>query len=86
VKEGAEELAGCVPLHHLTDNASLATMLLETYKVRTSLAEPRAETVEIILPPGAGAEIMNCGSGFFLFIKDLKIFYRKKSRLLKKCL
>ncbi len=40
MKEGAEELAGCVPLHHLTDNASLATMLLETYKVSTSVADP----------------------------------------------
>jgi hypothetical protein len=38
VKEGAEELPGCVPLHHLTDNASLATMLLETYKVSTFLS------------------------------------------------
>jgi hypothetical protein len=43
VKEGAEELAGCVPLHHLTDNPSLATMLLETYKVRTNLEEPKLQ-------------------------------------------
>ncbi len=32
------------------------------------------------LPPGAGAgaEIATCGSGFFLFIKDLKKFYIEK--------
>jgi hypothetical protein len=32
---------------------------------------------EIKLPPGAGAEIANCGSGSgsFLFIKDAKKFY-----------
>ncbi len=33
---------------------------------------------EIKLPPGAGAEFTNCGSGSFLFIKDLQKFYRKK--------
>jgi hypothetical protein len=31
-----------------------------------------------ISPPGARAEITNCGSGFFLFNTDLKKFYRKK--------
>ena len=30
---GGETLAGCVPLHHLTDNAALAILLLATYKV-----------------------------------------------------
>ena len=42
---------------------------------------------EIKLPPGAGGEIMNCGSGSnsgsFLFIKDLKQFYRKKIMVAK---
>ncbi len=36
---------------------------------------------KIALPPRAGAEITNCGSGSFLpffLIKDLKKFYRKK--------
>jgi hypothetical protein len=34
---------------------------------------------EIKLPPGAGAEITNCGSGsFFLFTTDFKKFYWKK--------
>jgi hypothetical protein len=39
---------------------------------------------KIKLPPGAGAEITNCGSVFssssspFLFTTDLKKFYRKK--------
>jgi hypothetical protein len=33
------------------------------------VAEPRAE---FKLPPGAGAEITNCGSGSFLFTTDLK--------------
>ncbi len=37
--------------------------------------DPRAE---IRLLPGAEAEIMNCGSGSFLFTTDLKTFYRKK--------
>ncbi len=32
----------------------------------------------IKLAPGAGAEITNCGSGYFLFITDLKKFRRKK--------
>jgi hypothetical protein len=41
---------------------------------------------EIKLPRGAGADITNCGSGSFIFIKDLKKFYRKKSWLLKKVL
>jgi hypothetical protein len=35
---------------------------------------------------GAGAEITNWGSGPFLFIKELKKFYRKKSWLLMKFL
>jgi hypothetical protein len=35
---------------------------------------------KIKFPPRAGAEITNCGSGFFLFIKDNK-FYGKKSLL-----
>jgi hypothetical protein len=30
------------------------------------------------LPPGAGAELTNCGSGSLLFIKDLKKFLEKK--------
>ncbi len=42
----------------------------------------RAEEPKLKLPPGAGAEITNCGSGSnsgsFLFIKDLKNFYLKK--------
>ncbi len=38
----------------------------------------RSQGAEITLPPGAGAEIMNCGSGSFLFTTDLKKFYRKK--------
>jgi hypothetical protein len=49
---------------------------------------------EIKLPPGAGAEITNCGSGSgfssgsgsFLVIKDSKKFYRKKSWLQEKFL
>jgi hypothetical protein len=47
---------------------------------------------KIKLPPGAGAEITICGSGFssssstFLLTTDLKKFPRKKSWLLKKCL
>jgi hypothetical protein len=41
---------------------------------------------EIKLPPGAGAEITNSGSGSILFLIDLKKFYRKKSWLLKKFL
>jgi hypothetical protein len=48
--------------------------------------EPRAERSRKKLPPGAGAEITNCGSGSFLFITDLKKFYRKKSWLLNKIL
>ncbi len=38
----------------------------------------RSRGVEIRLHPGAGAEIINCGSGSFLFITDLKKFYTKK--------
>jgi hypothetical protein len=41
-------------------------------------AKAKSRGAEIKLPPGAGAETMNCGSSFFLFIKDLKKFYRKK--------
>ncbi len=33
---------------------------------------------EIKLPPGPGAEITNCVFGSFLFIRDLKNFYRTK--------
>ena len=33
VVEEGQVLAGAVPLHHLTDNASLATLLLATFKV-----------------------------------------------------
>jgi hypothetical protein len=43
----------------------------------------RNRRAEIKLPPGAGAEITNCGSGFFLFIKDLKKCYRKKTMVAK---
>jgi hypothetical protein len=32
---------------------------------------------KIKLPLGAGAEITNCGSSSFLFMTDLKKFYRK---------
>jgi ribosomal protein S1 len=32
---GGETVKGCVPLHHLTDNASLALMLVATYKVNS---------------------------------------------------
>jgi hypothetical protein len=41
----------------------------------------RSRGAEIKLPPGAGAgaEITNCVSGSFLFIKDLKKFYIKVS-------
>jgi hypothetical protein len=47
-----------------------------------------SQGAEIKLPPAAGAKITNCGSGscFFLFFTDQKIFYRKKSCSLKKCL
>jgi hypothetical protein len=40
---------------------------------------PLGAGAENKLPPGAGAEITNCGSssGSFLFITDLKKFYRK---------
>jgi len=38
------------------------------------------------MPPRAKAEITNCGSGFFLFITELKKFYKKKSLQLKKIL
>jgi hypothetical protein len=41
---------------------------------------------EIEMPPGAGAEITNCGSGSFLFITDLKKFIEKKSWLTNKFL
>jgi hypothetical protein len=37
--------------------------------------EPRGE---MKLPPGAGAEISNCGSGSFLLTTDLKKFFLKK--------
>jgi hypothetical protein len=50
-----------------------------------SVAEPEPRR-RIKLPPGAGAEITNCGSGSFLFTTDLKNFIEKKSRLLKKFL
>jgi hypothetical protein len=33
-EEGGQVLKGAVPLHHLTDNASMAAMLLATYKVQ----------------------------------------------------
>jgi hypothetical protein len=38
---------------------------------------------EIKFPSGARAKIMNCVSGYFPFIKDLKKFYRKNSWLQK---
>jgi hypothetical protein len=37
---------------------------------------------KIKLPSRAGAGITNCSSGSFLFIKDLKKFYGKKSWML----
>ncbi len=43
---------------------------------RKQWAESRG--AEIKLPPGAGAEITNFGSGSSLFIKDSKKFYLKK--------
>ncbi len=56
--------------------------------------EPTAEEPKLNSPPGAGAgaEIINVdsgssfgsGSSSFLFIKDMKKFYGKKSSLLKK--
>jgi hypothetical protein len=51
--------------------------------------EPRVEEPKLNCLPVV-VEIMNCGSiscsGSFLFIKDLKKFYRKKSRWLEKFL
>jgi hypothetical protein len=41
-----------------------------------SVVEPEPRS-EIKLPPGAEAEIMNCGSGSFLFTTDLRKFHRK---------
>jgi hypothetical protein len=55
--------------------------ILENFFASLAEMETRAE---IKLPPGAGAEITNRGSGSFLFIKDFKKFYRRKSWLLKK--
>jgi hypothetical protein len=43
-----------------------------------SVLRSRSRGDEIKLPPGAGAEITNCGSGSFLFTPDLKKFYFKK--------
>jgi hypothetical protein len=34
------------------------------------------------LPPGAGVEITNCGSSYFLFTTDLNKFYRQKSKII----
>jgi hypothetical protein len=45
-------------------------------KVPVSVAEPERR-IESKLPPGAGGEITNCGSGSFLTIKDLKKFIEK---------
>ncbi len=47
--------------------------------METSDAEtdPRSGGAKIKLPPGAGPEITNWGSGFFLFMEDLKKFYVK---------
>jgi hypothetical protein len=49
-----------------------------------SVAEPEPKA-EIKLPPGAGAEaeITNCDSGSFIFIKDLVKFYRRKTIVAK---
>jgi hypothetical protein len=44
--------------------------------VRTkAVLRSRSREAEIKLPPGAGAEITNCGSSSFLFFKDLKKLY-----------
>jgi hypothetical protein len=44
----------------------------------------RSGGAENKLPLGTAVEITNYGSGSFLFTTDVKIFYRKKSWLLKK--
>jgi hypothetical protein len=41
--------------------------------VRQAVLWSRSRGAEFKLPPGAGAEITNCGSGSFLFTTDLKI-------------
>jgi hypothetical protein len=48
-------------------------------------AGAESQEADIKLPAGAGAavKITICGSGSFLFIKDLKKFHRKKSWLKK---
>jgi hypothetical protein len=48
--------------------------------------EPRAEEPKLNCLLEPELKITNCGSGYFLFIKDLKKFYLKKSWLLQKFL
>jgi hypothetical protein len=45
--------------------------------------EPRAEEPKLNCLLEPELKITNCGSGYFLFIKDLKKFYLKKSWLLQ---
>jgi hypothetical protein len=59
--------AAQVPVYHLTAVTPSAVLW------------SRSQGAEIELPPGAGAEIINCGSGSFLFVTDVKKFYTKKS-------
>jgi hypothetical protein len=61
----------CSKYRHLI----LPTCVISLYQYCGAGAESRR--AEIKLPPRAGAEMTNCGSGFFQFIKDLKKFYRK---------
>ncbi len=53
-------------------------------RIQCCAAGAESRGTEIKLPPRAGAEITNCGSGSCLFIKDFKKFFRKKLWLLKK--
>jgi hypothetical protein len=41
VKMRGQALKGAVPLHHLTDNASMAAMLLATYKAKIGGTGPK---------------------------------------------
>ncbi len=79
-------------------HTTLVSCMLAPFTARSTCSQccgAESQGAEIKLPPGGGAgvEITNCGSGSssgsfesFLFIQDVKKFYRKKSWLLKKFL
>ncbi len=47
--------------------------------LRSSVAEPelRAKEPKLNCLPGAGVELLNCGSGSFLFIKEVGVVFRQ---------